>query len=114
MITKKNYFCEMKNSYFKLILNSLLILVLVSCDTPKSLTKKGDKFAENNLYQDASVQYMKALDKKNDFISAKEGLRSSGQKQVNAYLDDFLSLKILAIKELQSIIIEMLMKQKKK
>ena len=83
----------MNTLYFKLILCSLLILTLVSCDTPKSLTKKGDKFAEKNLYQDASIQYMKALDKKGDFITAKEGLRSSGQKQVNAYLDDFFKSK---------------------
>ena len=114
MISKKNYFCEMNTLYFKLILCSLLILILASCDTPKSLTKKGDKFAEKNLYQDASIQYMKALDKKGDFIAAKEGLRSSGQKQVNAYLMIFSSLKTLAIKELLSIITEMLMTQKKK
>lgn len=93
MISKKNYFCEMNTLYFKLILCSLFILTLTSCDTPKSLTKKGDKFAERNLYQDASIQYMKALDKKGDFIGAKEGLRSSGQKQVNAYLDDFFKSK---------------------
>ena len=93
MISKKNYFCEMNTLYFKLILCSILISTLISCDTPKSLTKKGDKFAEKNLYQDASIQYMKALDKKGDFIGAKEGLRSSGQKQVNAYLDDFFKSK---------------------
>ncbi|MGB2137794.1 MAG: hypothetical protein ACPHVP_02880 [Flavobacteriales bacterium] len=93
MISKKNYFCEMNTLYFKLILCSLLILTLTSCDTPKSLTKKGDKFAEKNLYQEASIQYMKALDKKVDFIGAKEGLRSSGKKQVNAYLDDFFKSK---------------------
>ena len=43
MISKKNYFCEMNTLYFKLILCSLLILTLTSCDTPKSLTKKGDR-----------------------------------------------------------------------
>ena len=37
---------------------------------------------------------MKALDKKRDFITAKEGLRSSGQKQVNEhFLDDFFKSK---------------------
>ena len=93
MISKKNYFCEMNTLYFKFILCSLLIFTLVSCDTPKSLTKKGDKFAEKNLYQDASIWYMKALNKKVDFIAAKEGLRFSGQKQVNAFLDDFFKSK---------------------
>ena len=70
----------MNTLYIKIILCSLLFLTLGSCETPKSLTKKGNKFAENNLYQDAIVKYMKALDKKEDFIPAKEGLRSSGQK----------------------------------
>ena len=83
----------MNTLYFKFILCSLLIFTLVSCDTPKSLTKKGDKFAEKNLYQDASIWYMKALNKKVDFIAAKEGLRFSGQKQVNAFLDDFFKSK---------------------
>ena len=93
MISKKNYFCEMNTLYFKLILCSLLILTFVSCDTPKSLTKKGDKFAEKNLYQDASIHYMKALDKKDGFIAAREGLQFSGQKQINIYLDDFFKSK---------------------
>ena len=83
----------MNTLYSKLILFSLLFFTLVSCDTPKSLTKKGDKFAEKNLYQDACNQYMKALDKKGDFITAKEGLRFSGQKQVNTYLDEFFKSK---------------------
>ena len=83
----------MKRLYLKLILCSLLVFTLVSCDTPKSLTKKGDKFADKNLFQDASNQYMKALDKKGDFITAKEGLRFSGQKQVNTYLDKFFKSK---------------------
>ena len=52
----------------------ILILPFCSCDTPKSLTKKGDKFAENKLYQDASIQYMKALDKKGDLLKLKKGL----------------------------------------
>lgn len=93
MNSKKNYFCGMNTSYLKLVLCSFFLLILASCDTPKSLTKKGDKFAEKKLYQDASTQYMRALDKKGDFITAKEGLRSSGQKQVNAYLDDFFKSK---------------------
>jgi len=83
----------MNTSYYKLIFCSLLFFALTSCDTPKSLTKKGDKFAEKNLHKDATAQYMKALNKKSDFIAAKEGLRESGQKQVNAYLDDFFKSK---------------------
>ena len=36
---------------------------------------------------------MNALNKKSDFIAAKEGLRASGQKQVNSYLDQFFKSK---------------------
>lgn len=81
------------NTLNKIIFLFTLLFALSSCDNPKSLTKKGDKFVEKNLYKDATIQYMKALNKKSDFIAAKEGLRESGQKQVNIYLDDFFKSK---------------------
>lgn len=81
---QKNYICPMRNLCFFIVL-----FFLASCDTPKSLTKKGDKFLEKELYADACYQYFKALDKKSDFIEAKEGLRNSGQKQINRHLDYF-------------------------
>ena len=83
----------MKNYSLKFIYLLLTLLFVISCDTPKSLTNKGNKFAEKKLYQEANVQYMKALNKKENFIDAKEGLRSSGQKEVNTYLDDFFKAK---------------------
>ena len=88
----------MKNYFFKYIL-ILSLFFFNSCDTPKSLTKKGNKFAKKKLYQEANIQYMKALNKKENFIDAKEGLRSSGQKEVNAYLDDFFKTKNLGDKK---------------
>tara|TARA_B100000963_G_scaffold271181_1_gene239363 strand:- start:5386 stop:6810 length:1425 start_codon:yes stop_codon:yes gene_type:complete len=93
MISKKNYFCEMNNSFSKIFFLMLVVLPFVSCETPKSLTNKGNKFANKNLLQDANSHYMKALDKKSDFIPAKEGLKSTGQKQINIYLDDFFKSK---------------------
>ena len=83
----------MKNYLLKFIYLLLTLFFVISCDTPKSLTNKGNKFAEKKLYQEANVQYMKALNKKENFIDAKEGLRSSGQKEVNTYLDDFFKTK---------------------
>ena len=83
----------MKNYLLKFIYLLLPLFFVISCDTPKSLTNKGNKFAEKKLYQEANVQYMKALNKKENFIDAKEGLRSSGQKEVNTYLDDFFKTK---------------------
>lgn len=72
---------------------SYLLFALASCDTPQSLIKKGHKLAENKMYYDAANQYMKALDKKSDFVAAKTALKESGQKQVNLYLDDFFKSK---------------------
>ena len=83
----------MKNCLLKFIYLILPVFFLISCDTPKSLTNKGNKFAEKKLYQEANIQYMKALNKKENFIDAKEGLKSSGQKEVNTYLDDFFKTK---------------------
>lgn len=90
---KKNYFCVMKNSSFKLVVALFAVFLLASCDTPKSLTSKGDKFSEKSLYADACKFYMQALDQKSDFIDAKEGLRLAGQKQVNLHLDNFFKSK---------------------
>lgn len=93
MNLKKSYFCHMKSSYIKLTVLIFAILSITSCDTPKSLTKKGDKFSEKSLYVDACKFYMQALNQKGDFIEAKEGLRVSGQKQVNIHLDKFFKSK---------------------
>ena len=89
----------MKNYFLKYIFILSSSFFIISCDTPKSLTKKGNKFVENKLYQEANIQYMKALNKKENFIDAKEGLRSSGQKEINAYLDDFFKTKNLGDKK---------------
>ena len=83
----------MKNFLLKFIFIISSSFFIISCDTPKSLTKKGNKFVENKLYQNANIQFMKALDKKEDFVEAREGLRSSGQKEINVYLDDFFKTK---------------------
>jgi hypothetical protein len=83
----------MKSSIIKAISLLFAVFSLTSCDTPKSLTNKGDKFSEKSLYADACQFYMQALNQKGDFIEAKEGLRASGQKQINIYLDNFFKSK---------------------
>ena len=83
----------MKNFLLKFIFIISSSFFIISCDTPKSLTKKGNKFVENKLFQNANIQFMKALDKKEDFVEAREGLRYSGQKEINVYLDDFFKTK---------------------
>ena len=83
----------MKSSYIKLTALLFVIVSLVACDTPKSLTVKGNKLSEKALYADACQYYMKALSQKSDFIDAKTGLKEAGQKQVNIYLDNFFKSK---------------------
>jgi hypothetical protein len=71
----------------------VLLFVLNSCETPKHLTKKGDKYSNQELYIDACSQYIKALNKKRNFLKAKEGLQFAGNKQIDIYLDNFFKNK---------------------
>jgi hypothetical protein len=72
---------------------ALLLFIFTSCETPRHLTKKGDKLSEKELYYDACSQYFKALNKKSNFLKATEGLRFAGNKQIDSYLDDFFKNK---------------------
>ena len=71
----------------------ILLFFLNSCETPKHLTKKGDKYSNQELYIDACSQYIKALNKKRNFLKAKEGLQFAGNKQIDIYLDNFFKNK---------------------
>lgn len=82
----------MIKSFIKVLL-ALIIFSFTSCETPKHLTKKGDKLSEKELYYDACSQYFKALNKKRNFVKATEGLRFAGNKQIDYYLDDFFKNK---------------------
>lgn len=83
----------MKHYTFKILIVLFSALLFSACDTPKALTKKGDKYSEKSLHYDACQYYMKALRKKSDFLEAKTGLKSAGQKQINLYLDQFFKAK---------------------
>ena len=69
------------------------ILIVISCETPRKLTKKGNKYSDKQMYSDACQLYFKALNKKRDYLPAKEGLKFAGEKQINSYLDDFFKTK---------------------
>ena len=66
-----------------------LIIIITSCESPRKLTKKGNKYSDKQMYSDACQLYFKALNKKRDYLPAKEGLKFAGEKQINSYLDDF-------------------------
>jgi hypothetical protein len=70
-----------------------LLLALVACNTPSSLTKKGDKLQLQNMHLQAADYYYQALHKKSDYINAQVGLKTSGQRVVNHYLDEFFKAK---------------------
>lgn len=66
-----------------------IALILVACNGPKSLTKKGNKFSEAGIHDQAVNFYIKALDKKNSHVDAQVGLLNSGRAILNEYTSKF-------------------------
>lgn len=76
----------------KKILLALLLgpfLILWSCNGPKSLSKKGNEFSEVGLHRDAINYYIKALEKKPEYVKAKIGLKTSAQAVYNEMSSTF-------------------------
>lgn len=72
------------------LLNLLLIAgFMVACSASKSFTKKGNKLAEAGIHDEAAFAFMQALANDRTYIDARVGLRNSGQKALNQYLDKF-------------------------
>ena len=68
---------------------SLFLLGLSSCQSPRKWTAKGDEMAAAGLYEEASLQYMRALRAKPTLIEARTGLKRSGQQHLDALLLKF-------------------------
>jgi tetratricopeptide (TPR) repeat protein len=66
---------------------------LSSCNGVKSLTKKGNKAAEKELYHKSFNLYYSALTKNKNYTEARAGLKTSGQRLVNKSLDNFFKSK---------------------
>lgn len=77
----------------KYIYCCLLSILLIACNSPKSLYKKGVKLQDQNLHEQACQYFIKSLDKKPDLIEANQALKISGQRVVNQYLDEFFKAK---------------------
>ncbi len=74
----------------RIILLSLsFCLLFLGCNGPKSLTKKGDKFSQAGIHEDAISYYEKALDKKPDHVEALIGLKNSSREVFNQYTSKF-------------------------
>jgi len=69
----------------------LCIVFLVAGCASKRYTKKGAKFEEAGLYEDAANNYYEAARRKSSNVDAKLGLRKTGQITLDQKLDDFLN-----------------------
>jgi tetratricopeptide (TPR) repeat protein len=67
----------------------LLILVIIACNGPKKLTKKGNSLADAGIHKEAVELYLKALNKDRAHVAAIQGLRTSGGAVLNSYQSDF-------------------------
>jgi len=78
---------------FAFIFKACLVLILLmgahSCNTSKSLSKKGAQLEEAGLYNDAALFYYNALLKKSSNIDARIGLSKAGQRVLNDKIDEF-------------------------
>ena len=73
----------------KYIYLCLFSIFIAACNSPKSLYKKGVKLQEQNLHEQACHYFTQSLDKKPEYIEANLALKTSGQRVVNQYLDEF-------------------------
>jgi hypothetical protein len=75
----------------KRIIFFLCIIFLVAGCASKRYTKKGAKFEEAGLYEDAANNYYEAAMRKSSNVDAKLGLRKTGQLTLDQKLSDFLN-----------------------
>ncbi len=89
---QNDYICLMNKGNI-IYLACIFASILMSCNSVKSLTKKGDKAFEKEQYEKAVVLYFDALQKDNSYELAKVGLKKGGQRLVNNHLDLFFKTK---------------------
>lgn len=70
-------------------------MAVQSCNTSKSLSKKGEKLEEAGLYNDAALFYYNALIKKSSNIDARIGLSKVGQRVLNDKIDEFTKARAM-------------------
>jgi hypothetical protein len=62
---------------------------LTACNSPKKLTARGDELALAGMYEEAAMQYMRALRSKPTYVDARVGLQKAGQKHLDALVGKF-------------------------
>ncbi|MFT6747845.1 MAG: hypothetical protein ACJAZ2_002202 [Glaciecola sp.] len=74
---------------FKKLSFLFIAFLFIACNGPKSLTKKGNKFSEAGIHEQALNYYIKALEKKSSHVDAQVGLLNSGRAILNEYTSAF-------------------------
>jgi len=72
----------------------VLVFIGISCNTPASLTRKGDQLTATENYEEAVSYYYTALLKKKGFQPAISGLKFSAQKELDAKFKVFRELTL--------------------
>lgn len=72
-----------------IIVSALFMIHLSACNSPKKLTGRGDELAIAGMYEEACIQYMRALRSKPTYVDARVGLQRAGQKHLDALLVKF-------------------------
>lgn len=73
----------MKKTIKAFLIPLMLLFLLASCNGPKSLTKKGDKYQEAGFYSEAIDYYIKALNKDKTYVEAQKQLQSAAREVLN-------------------------------
>jgi len=76
-------------SYFTLF----LLLIIIACNGPKSLTKKGMELFNAGMYNEATDYYLRALAKKPDYVEGKMALKTCAEKVMGIKRDTFFVAK---------------------
>ena len=67
----------------------LLLLIIIACNGPKSLTKKGIELYNVGMYNEATDYFLRALTKKPDYVEGKVALKNCADKYLGIKKDTF-------------------------
>jgi tetratricopeptide (TPR) repeat protein len=66
-----------------------LLLIIIACNSPKSLTKKGNQLYNAGMYNEATDYFLRAIAKRPDYVEAKTALKMCAEKVMDIKEDTF-------------------------
>ncbi len=66
-----------------------LLLIIIACNSPKSLTKKGSELYKVGMYNEATDYFIRAIAKRADYLEAKTALKMCADKVMDIKEDTF-------------------------